>query len=98
MNAPGFASPQRRQNGFDLMGERGHHDEIVGRLLVQRFGDARRGPFACSGYDALIALQLSESVGTWPGDDRHVMIGARELIREGAANLSGADDGDRQRR
>jgi len=94
MDAPGFASLQPRQNCFDLMGERRHHYKIVSHFLVQRVGDVRRNPFACLAYDALVALQLSESLGTWPGNDSHLMTGARELIRKGATNFSHTDDCD----
>jgi hypothetical protein len=45
----------------------------------------------------VIALQLSEAPRTGPGNDGHVMAGARKLISVGAADAPGADDGDRKR-
>ena len=80
------------------MSGRRHHYEIVGGFLVQLVGDAHLGTLTSFENDGLVSLQLLEPKGIWPRNDGHIIAGTSELVRECTTDLTGTDDGNRQRR
>jgi hypothetical protein len=93
----GFATLQSWKYRIDLMGRSCHQCEMIGGFLVQLIGDAHPGTLSRFEYDALVSLQLLEPKGIWARNDGDIMAGTSELVRECTTDLTGTDDGNRQR-
>ncbi len=95
LDAARRAAAQARQHGIGLVRQEGHEHEIVGDGLVEGIGDRDGRPFTLQVDDGAVASELLVPLGARPGDDADVVAAdAGQLEGEGAADLSGTDDGD----
>jgi hypothetical protein len=54
------------------------------------------GTLTSGEYDSTISLELLETDGTRARNGGHLVTGASELVCEGATDLTGTNDGNRQ--
>lgn len=99
LNALGRAALQAGLNRPGLAIEQRDHQKIVGCRFVERVDDADSCPLAVHIDDCLITLQLREPGRAGPGDHGDVVTtAASQPEGEGAADFSGAQHRDFQRR